>query len=326
MTAVYVPLSPARSECAYEPLSPARSECAYEPLSPARSVVNLNKLYPFQKILYAIKNAPPIHTHPLTEHKSVMGCPRCDYNKLQRPPQPRPQQRIDHWQNYCRHAIHNDRWRYVETLSAYDRLCMDIASNYCKNNKKTVFDIWLNRTKDNSNFIEVSKNKLEQIKKELKVQLVTLNNTREMCCQIFMTETNTRRQKETLKSVITAWRESCPTPLRKPNEPFNVPSDLFRVILKYDIQEDGYVRIKVSAPLARIHETYTSKGRKTPFDEHIVALREFGYPEWKLEQYIRRRKEQTLPTQSIAEALESTKIKTKTKQTSKLQKLKTKVK
>ena len=308
----------------YEPLSPARSECAYEPLSPARSVVDLNKLSTFEKILYSIKNPfSPIHTHPLTENKLVVGCPRCDYNKLQPPSHP---QRIGHWQSYCQHAIHNDRYRYVETLEAYDSLRMDIAFNYCKNNKKNVFDIWLNRTRDNSNFIEVSKNKLVEIKKELKCKLETLNITQEKCFQMFVKETNIRRRKETLKSFITAWRASCPTPLRKPREPFNVSSDSFRVILKYDIQEDGYVKVKVSAPLAHIHETYTSKGRRPPFDEYIVALREFGYPEWKLKQFIRRHKEQNLPTMSIIDALENTKVKSKTKHISKLQKLKMKVK
>jgi len=323
MASVYVPLSPARSENAYVPLSPAHSVGGYEPLSPATSVVNfdVSKASILQKILYNIQNRPIGHNHSLGINYYVKGCPKCDLDKSSRPVKEIP--KIKDWRRYCWHLMYNEKKKYKEVLREYRNACDEIAKNFAKKNKKNVFDIWLGRKENNKEFIQISKNKLLSLKSELTKYKRILLETQHTCVEIFHREIVSRERKNVLRTLIKEWRESCPTPIRKPREPINVPKDPYRMIFKYEVQEDGHIKVNLSAPLAPIYDKYFSKGIKPPFEEYIVALRDFGYPDWVIEKMIKRHDPENYSTISVHEALEIFKVKkTKVKKTSILNKFK----
>lgn len=80
--------------------------------------------------------------------------------------------------------------------------------------------------------------------------------------------------------------EHSPTPPRELKKGYNVPNDIERVIVKFDITKSGKVKVKTYAPLAEIHHKYYSKGVKPPTDVYIRALKDFGYPDEALEKVL----------------------------------------
>lgn len=299
MMKVYAPESPARSEHVYAPESPARSVC-YEPVSPRR------KLNTFEKILNNIQNP----THASGHAKPV-------YRK------------IHDWRAHCRLSILNDRKRYVESLGTYENTSKHLAENFRKinfNYYRWVFKQWANRSDkiDNTEFILYARYILNKHRDQLKKDRDLLKRTQKVCLDISVNERKLAFRKETLTNCIREWRSSCPTPLPVTAEPINVPNDPYHVIVKLKVGEDGKIGVKASAPLAVIYNKYFNNLRRPPTDEYIIALREFGYPEWVLDRIKTRQVKNVFvePERSVMEALkaEEKKSKPKKKEASKLQK------
>ena len=322
---VYVPLSPARSEHVYQPESPAHRKC-YEPVSPRR------KLSAFDKILKGIQDAPPPHNHigKVAEAGGyVDGCPRCIYQRVS-PVKKKPYRKMGAWRSYCRLSILNDRRRYMESLEIYNKVSENLAMEFQKKNGdicRRFFDKWRGQfhRQCNTHLTMVAHTRLAQFKKVLKQDLGTLKKTQERCLDISINERRLEYRKKTLGNCIREWRSACPTPKAKPKEAINVPNNPYHVLVKINVNENGHAEVKMSAPLAPIYDNYFKKFRKPPVDEYILALREFGYPEWVLD----RMKARSLlsspaePGMSVMQALqnEEQKKKPKVKVVSKLTKL-----
>ena len=302
MAKVYVPLSPARSEHVYAPESPARPLC-YEPVSPRR------KLNTFEKILNSIQYKP------------------------QAPPKEPSYRRIHDWRSYRRLSVLEYRRKYIESMKIHENIASTWAADFRKKNFNSyqwVFDQWLKRAtkRENIDFISCAHFSMKKTKERVKKDLENLRRTQEVCLEVSVNEKKMEFRKETLTACIKAWRESCPTPPPKPKEPINVPSDPYHVKVNMKVGEGGHVGVKISAPLGIIYDKYFTKIRKPPTDEYIVALREFGYPEWVLDRMKKKaeKRENNEPEKSVMESLkeEEQRKKPKKKEVSKLQKFSTK--
>ena len=308
---IYAPESPARSEHIYAPESPARSEHIYAPESPARSacyepVSPRRKLNTFEKILHNIQNSTHARIH-----------------------KERPYRKIHDWRVYCRLSILNDRKRYIESIENYENASKTLAANFRKINFdyfRWAFNRWSNRSTkiDNTEFIMYAHCILIKHRLQLKKDLDLLQRTQKVCLNISINERKIAFRKETLLNCIKEWRSSCPTPLPTQKEVINVSKDPYHVKVNLVVGKDGMVNAKVSAPLGVIYDKYINKLCRPPVDEYIVALREFGYPEWVLTRIQTRHTKNGLvePERSVMEALrdEEKKSKTKKKEPSKLQK------
>jgi len=247
------------------------------------------------------------------------------------PAKEKPYRKLEAWRSYCKLSIHNDRTRYVESLKIYNQISESLAIDFRKANcciYKRVFGVWRGicySRRHNKHLIETGHARLKNVKQIMEKDLNTLKKTQGRCLNISIQERKLEFRKETLSNCIREWRAACPTPLRKPKEPINVSHDPYRVVVKINVNENGHAEVKMSAPLEHIYDTYFKKLRKPPVDEYIVALREFGYPEWVLDKMKAKSllSPQTEPERSVLKALleEVNKKKPKPKVVSKLTKL-----
>mgnify|MGYP001138042562 CR=1 FL=1 len=106
---------------------------------------------------------------------------------------------------------------------------------------------------------------------------------------------------------------------KKPREKINVSKDPYRVILKTIIQEDGHISVKLSAPLAELYKKYHANLMKPPHDEYMMALKEFGYPQWYLDKHISSKIVEG-PKKTVQDSLLENKLKKSKKHTSTLTK------
>lgn len=66
----------------------------------------------------------------------------------------------------------------------------------------------------------------------------------------------------------------------------NIPSYTEYVCVNFNISKTGKIRVKIEAPMDNLFVKYYSKGIKPPVDEHIRALKAFGYPDTILERVL----------------------------------------
>lgn len=75
-------------------------------------------------------------------------------------------------------------------------------------------------------------------------------------------------------------------PPRNYRRDMNLPESTDYVCVNLTVSKSGNVRAKVEAPMANLFAKYYTKGIKPPVDEHIRALKAFGYPDDILERVL----------------------------------------
>jgi len=309
----YQPLSPARSEpeC-YRPLSPARSEPPKLTTPPADAPL-------LDKLIFVIKFNQLVKTAEYPFIKRVNPLP---------PKKLRPSQPIANWRSYIHHMMHNEKIEYKRDLAIYtvkiDGIVKILASRSHERHFRSLFNHWARKTSTfKSGVVKDALITGRQYNKNVREIRYKLEKTRDRMAEMMRTRITAEKRKETLADYFSAWRNSCPTPRRVPNKPINVSNDPYHICTRITVREDGIVNVKISAPLARFHEEYTSQCKKIPFsEEYLEAMREFGYPDWFIETKRARLKEKRPdPLISVFEHLEK-QPRTKTKVKSALDKLK----
>lgn len=77
-------------------------------------------------------------------------------------------------------------------------------------------------------------------------------------------------------------------PPRNPRRDMKLPESTDHVCVSLTVLKTGKVRAKVEAPMANLFSKYYTKGLKPPVDEHIRALKAFGYPDDILERVLEK--------------------------------------
>jgi hypothetical protein len=185
-------------------------------------------------------------------------------------------QRVYEWRSYVKGLMYIHRYRINDNQRDYNKYTSLICNRFDRDNNKlrNAFYIWM---KVKRNYDDI-KNNFKNIKTQEKINQRLLEKDHEMILNIIYNE----KLFENKRNVFMSWKNNICNIQKKVKEPINVSSDPYRVVLNYDIQEDGHVNVKVSAPLASIYENYFSKLKSPPIDEYVKALEEFGYPKWMI--------------------------------------------
>jgi len=122
---------------------------------------------------------------------------------------------------------------------------------------------------------------LKKNKKQLAYEKDIFTKSQTRIVNIRFEEYTRENRKRILRDFIKEWRLVCPTPIPWKRESINiVPKDPYHVVTKLTIDESGHVKVSVKAPLEKIYKKYFANLKKPPLEEYIIALEEFGYPQW----------------------------------------------
>jgi len=271
----------------YAPLSPAHSLNAYEPESPATSEKNV--YFPespatSEKNVYFPES--PRKTNKLSFIERLLNPP--SIHKIKRPDY-RP---IYGWRSYIR------QYMYAE-VSKFKRIDNELKSAI-KNNEIV---------------------KIQTLTPEYIKALKVFSKVKEHVANISFNERALEYKKSEIRNVFDVWKKDiCNIKDKSKREKIKVSNDPHRVVVNLVVRKDGHVSVKVSAPLAALYEKYHANLKKPPKEEYLLALREFGYPQWYITKH--RSDEVEGPKKSVQESLLDNKQKKTKKQPSKLLKFK----
>ena len=189
-------------------------------------------------------------------------------------------------------------------------------------NEKTKFKTIENKIKSALQKNEIVK--VQTLTPEYNKAKIVFSRAKEHVANISFNERRLEYKKSELRNVFKTWKNDiCNIEDKKPREKINVSNDPNRVILKTTINENGHISVRLSAPLAELHEKYHANLMKPPHDEYMRALKEFGYPQWYIDKHNRDDVNEG-PKKTVQESLLENKIKKSKKQTSTLTKFKQK--
>jgi hypothetical protein len=202
---------------------------------------------------------------------------------------------IFNWRNYIKQYIYNEKQKYI---------MLNIQIESAKKRNDTVL--------------------LFKLEKELTFTKQLLVRAKNHVSNIAFNELELEKRKHYLKTIFKKWKNDvCNINDRNGREKINVSNDPYRVIVKLGVDKNGHVSVKMSTPLADIHEKYHMHLIQPPKEVYAKALSEFGYPTWYTDRILSRDSVDG-PSMTVQERLAEEKPKKPKKGVSKLNKFKSK--